>query len=179
MPDDIFRIAIVVGVGLACLAFIVQAGVAVALFRRIGKIHASAAPALDQARAVLQKAEPMVDRLTVVLEKAAPAMEKTGPFLQKADAAVDEIKSILANANRVIDEVRPQVIQLSGEAVEIARTVHEYVDKLGSVLLDASHRAQDRLAQIDHSVESTVQQVEQMSDSMKRAVMRPVREING
>ena len=35
------------------------------------------------------------------------------------------------------------------------------------------------LEQIDHSVESTVEQVEAVGDAVKRAVMRPVREVNG
>jgi len=186
MTDEIFRMAIVAGVGLACLAFIVQAGVAIALFRRIGKIHASAAPVLESAKPVLEKVEPLVEKFTLLLEKAAPAMEKAGPAFEKAGAAADHLKSVadgagkvLASANRVIDETRPQVVRLSGEMVEIAKTGRAQVERLGDLLLDASELAHERLTQIDHSVQNTVRQVEEVSGAMKRAVLRPVREVNG
>jgi hypothetical protein len=40
-------------------------------------------------------------------------------------------------------------------------------------------RAKQRLEQIDHSVDATIEQLEQVGGAMKRAVMRPVREVNG
>src|ERR1019366_9393570 len=55
----------------------------------------------------------------------------------------------------------------------------EQVDRIGDLLQDASGRARHRIEQIDNSVEHTVEQVGQVGDAMKRAVMRPVREANG
>ena len=146
MTDDIFRIAIVAGVGLACLAFIVQAGVAIALFRRIGKMHASAAPVLESAKPVIEKVGPMVERFTGCWKRPR------GRPLEKAGAAADQLKSVansagkvLASANRVIDETRPQIVQLSGEMVEIAKVGRAQVERLGDLLFDASERAHERL----------------------------------
>ena len=186
MSDDIFRIAIVVGVGLASLAFLVQACVVVALFVRIGKMQAKAAPVLESAKPLLEKAAPMVEKATLLLEKAGPGVEKVGPALEKAGAAAEQLKAVadraekvLASANRIIDDTRPRVAAISGEIVEITRSGREQVQRLGDLLHDAGEKAQERLNQIDHSVESTIEQVEQVSGAMKRAVMRPVREVNG
>ena len=46
-------------------------------------------------------------------------------------------------------------------------------------MTDAENRARTRLEQIDATVGSTVEQVEQVSQGVKRAVTRPVREVNG
>jgi len=186
MTEDIFRIAIVLGVGLACVAFVVQAGVAIALFRRLGKIQTSTAPVLEHAAPLLGKVEPLVEKFTLLLEKAAPAMEKAGPALERAGAAADQLKAVantagkvLDSANRVIDEARPQIVRLSGEMAEIAKAGHVQVDRLGNLLFEAGRNAQERLTQIDQSVSNTVQQMEDVSGAVKRAVMRPVLEVNG
>jgi hypothetical protein len=47
------------------------------------------------------------------------------------------------------------------------------------LLQDAGARARARIEQIDRSVDNTVGQVEQIGENVKRAAMRPVREVNG
>ena len=61
MTDDVFRIAMVVGAGVICLSFLVQAIVAIALARRIRKLEESAAPVLEQRRTDYGKDEPMLE----------------------------------------------------------------------------------------------------------------------
>ena len=186
MSDDIFRIAVVVGVGLAALAFVVQAIVALALLRRVGKMQAKAAPVLETAKPLLEKAQPMIEKVTLLLENARPAIEKAGPAIEKAGAAAEQIKAVadraekvLASANRVIDDTRPRIAAISGEVVEIAKSGREQVERLGDLLHDAGEKARERLTQIDQTVENTIEQVGQASNAMKRAVMKPVREVNG
>jgi hypothetical protein len=186
MTDDIFRIAIVVGVGLAALAFIIQAFVAIALFRRVGKMQDKAAPVLDSAKPIIEKVGPLVETITVLVGKAGPAVEKAGPAIEKAGATAERMKAVadradkvLASASRLIDETRPQMVALSGEMVEIAKSGREQVERVGNLLHEASAKAKERLEQIDRTVENTIEQVEQASTTMKRAVMKPVRGVNG
>jgi methyl-accepting chemotaxis protein len=186
MSDDIFRIAIVVGVGLASLAFIVQAFVAFALYGRVKKMQEKMGPVVDSAKPLIAKAEPMVDRVSALLEKAGPNVEKIGPAVEKAGAAAEQAKAllrraeqILASVNRVIDDSRPRIATFSDEAIEIARSGREQVERMGNLLHDASEKARERLTQIDQTVESTIEQVGQASNAMKHAVMKPVREVNG
>jgi hypothetical protein len=46
-------------------------------------------------------------------------------------------------------------------------------------LRDANDRTHARLEQIDHAVEVTVKQIENVSGTVKSFVLRPVREVNG
>jgi hypothetical protein len=53
------------------------------------------------------------------------------------------------------------------------------VDRFGDLLADSAERAKARLAQLDRTVDSTVEQVEQVGDAVKTAVLKPVKEVNG
>jgi hypothetical protein len=53
------------------------------------------------------------------------------------------------------------------------------MERIGEVVQDATARAHDRIEQIDQSVDHTVEQIGQAGDAVKRAAMRPVREVNG
>ena len=97
---------------------------------------------------------------------------QTSTFVQRAT-------ELATTTNLVIGDVRPQVAQLSHEAKEITRLGREQVERIGDLLHDAGDKARARLEQIDHSVETTIEKVEQVSGAMKRAVMLPVREVNG
>jgi methyl-accepting chemotaxis protein len=76
-------------------------------------------------------------------------------------------------------ETRPRIVQISDQMVGIAKSGREQVERVGELLHNASDRALSRLEQIDRTVEHTVDQVDQVGDMVKRAVMTPVREVNG
>jgi len=200
MTDDVFRIVVAVAVGLAALAFVVQAGVVIAFYRGTKKtqqtlmhfaekaepIIAKIEPALDQAGPVVERlgatAErmgPVIDQIAPLLQKAGPAFERIGPAADKAGKMMDQATTVLATANRIMDDTRPKIAQISAETLAIARSGRGQVERLGELLNDAGDRARNRLEQIDQTVEATVGQVEHVGDSVKRAVMRPVREVNG
>ena len=100
-------------------------------------------------------------------------------MIAKAGPAVDQAGKVLATTNRILEDARPRISEVSTEVVEITKEGRQQVERLGELLQDAGDRARNRLEQIDHTVESTVEQVEQVGDAMKRAVMRPVKEVNG
>jgi ABC-type transporter Mla subunit MlaD len=214
MTDDVFRIVVTVGVVLAALAFVVQAGIMLALYKvtrkatenaerftgRIEPIMTKIEPALDKAGVVMEQAGPVIERLVPVIAKAGATIDQIGPVLDKAvpmiervGPVIDEVRSVVAktgvfvqrateltaSANLVIEDVRPRVVQISNEAVEMTRMGREQVERVGDLLHEAGDKARTRLDQIDHSVEATIEQVEHVSGAMKRAVMMPVREVNG
>jgi len=165
MPEDIFRIVITVAVALACLAFLVQAGVAIALYR--------------VARRMQGKIFPLVDKADALAVQAVPLIQKIGPVIEKTSPILDSAGSILATAQKVVEETRPRVAEIATEAVAISKSSRQQVERIGELLDDAGGRARERLEQIDRSVDLTVEHLENAGDAMKRAVLRPVREVNG
>ena len=98
-------------------------------------------------------------------EKMTPIIEATGPM----------VKTI----RYFIDENLPKISQMTSETAEIVKTVHVQVDRLGEVVKDVSDRARAQVARLDGAVDQTVDQVQHASASVKDAVLRPVRQVDG
>jgi uncharacterized protein YoxC len=207
MSEETFRIIITIGVALAALAFIIQACVMIALYKvsrktqataeglvtKVQPLLAKAGPAIEHADVIIQKAGPVIerigptiDRLQPVIDRAGVAIEKSGPLIQetlsiakKTSAFIDKTNDMAETANLLMRDARPHVAEISRQASEISRIGREQIEQLGELVHDAGSKARARLDQIDHSVDATIEQVEQVSGSVKRAVMKPVREVNG
>ncbi len=193
MTDEWFRIAVAAGVGLAALAFVVQAIVAIALYRssrktqrkleslagRADPVIQKIVPLMEKIGPAVEKAGPMLERAGGTMEQLGPLFEKSGPMMASIQSAAHQAEKLLATANSIAEENRPRIAGLSDEVAQIARSGREQVEKLGEFLGDAGERARNRLEQIDDTVSSTVQQVEVAGETVKKAVMRPVREVNG
>ncbi len=207
MTEDTFRIVVAAAVALACIALLAQAVVMSAIYRIARSLQQKVEPLADRAEPVIGKLGPMIDKIGLAADNVAPAadsigvaagkvgfaagriglaVDRAGPVIDgigvvadKVAPVVDEVGMVLANANRIVEETRPRISELSGEAVEIAKSTRQQVENIGELLHDAGDRARTRLEQIDQTVESTVEQVGQVGDAMKRAVLRPMREVNG
>jgi len=200
MPEDVFRMVVAAAVALAALAFVVQAGVVIAFYRGARKtqqkvsqfigeaepVLAKVGPLLESAGPILARVEPTIDRLVLVIDKIGPAVDKVGPAFEKmgpvADKislVVDTVNRVIGTSNRILEDSRPRIAEITSETAAMAKSGREQVERLGSLLHDAGERAQNRLEQIDRAVESTVEQIEHAGDTMKRSVMRPVKEVNG
>jgi peptidoglycan DL-endopeptidase LytF len=200
MTDEVFRWAVTAGVALAAVAMVVQAIVLASVARAVRKLQANAEPLIeragplaDQAKLLLQKAAPVIEKAGPLMESARQAVEKAGPAIQKAGPLIEKIGilndkvglvveqagELVVGVTHLVDDSRPRFAEISNETVAIVKTGREQAEKMGELLQDAAGRARTRLDQIDRSLDSTVAQVEQAGESVKRAVMRPVREVNG
>jgi ABC-type transporter Mla subunit MlaD len=207
MSDDIFRMVVAAGVVLAAIAFVVQAivgivtlGAARKMQRRIEALADRAEPLINRAGPVLEKAAPAIDKAGVAIEKLGPMFDKAGPAIDAARGAIakigpavdritpivekvgpiaDRAAELLATAQEVVQETRPRIQEVSGEVVEIVKTGRQQVEHFGELLSDAGEKARTRLEQIDATVGGTVATVEEATQNVKRAVTRPVREVNG
>jgi ABC-type transporter Mla subunit MlaD len=186
MSDDVFRIVVTVAVAVGCLAIVVQAFVVLALARAIRSMQQKFEPVLERAQPAIEQIPPTIARIEETLQKAGPVIEKIGPLLERVGAAVDNVTplakstgEVLSNTNKILVDLRPKVSEMAEEAVGIAKSGREGVERVGEFLRDAGDRAHTRLEQIDRTVENTVGQVDQVGEVVKRAVMAPVREVNG
>jgi len=67
MSEDVFRVVITAAVLLACIAFVVQATVAIAFYKTVRKIQQKVDHLSD-------KVEPLMAKIEPVVEKAAPCL---------------------------------------------------------------------------------------------------------
>ena len=179
MTEDTFRMVVVAAVALASIAFVAQAVAMFALYRVARKVQQKVGGLADQAEPAIGNLGPAIEKIGFAAERVGPAADRIGVVAGKVAPVVDQVGMVLATTNRIVEETRPRVSELSSEAVEIARSARQQVERIGELLHDAGDRAHARLAQIDQAVDDTVEQVGQVGDAMKRAVLRPVREVNG
>ena len=179
MTEDTFRMVVTAAVALASIAFVVQAMAMFAFYRVARRMQQKVGPLADQAEPVIGKLGPMISEIGLAAQRLGPMIDKVGLAAGKVAPVADQVESVLATANRIMEETRPRISELSGEAVEIVRSGREQVERIGELLHEAGDCARTRLEQIDQAVESTVEQVGQVGDAVKRAVLRPVREVNG
>jgi hypothetical protein len=144
MTEEVFRIVIAAAVALAALAFILQAGLMILLFRVSTKTHHLVARFIADVR----------------------------PVLANAGTA-------FTSANRIMDDAAPHIKEVTRDAVAIAKSGREEVERLGDFLHQVSERTRTRLDQIDNTVESAVAEIEHVGDTVKFAVMKPVKEAKG
>jgi hypothetical protein len=207
MSDEVFRIVVAAGVILASLAFVVQAGIVFALYRSARKMQAETTKFIGEVKPVIAKVGPTIDKAGPVIEQIGPVIKRIGPVVDKAKVALEGVPPVIEDvhvvvekaagvvqraaeiavtanqlvytANNIMLDSRPQLKEMSVEAAAIVRTGREQVERLGEILHDAGDVARNRIEQIDHAVSATVDQVEHAGETMKSAVMRPVREVNG
>jgi len=91
----------------------------------------------------------------------------------------EALTPILATVRRLIDENAPKFSQMTTEATQIVKTLHEHVDRLGEVVKEASDRARAQVARIDGAVDVTIEQVQQASENVKAAILKPVKQVDG
>lgn len=151
MSDDVFHWVIAVAVVLACMAAVWQA-IILAAIHRAGKEAAKA---------------------------GKDAQSKLGPLADRFEALLTSSTAVLSASSKILEENRARISDITAETLAIVRSARQQTDRIGELVDDASGRAKARIAQIDETVDHTVAQVEHASDTVKNAVMRPVKEVTG
>ena len=146
-----FQWVIAVSAVVACLAVLVQAIILAGMYR--GLMEAQKAGKEAQA-------------------KVGPLVERFGPMVERFDAFV-------TNGAKTLEELSPRLNEITAESLRFVQSARQHADRVGELIDETNDRAKARIAQIDQAVEQTVQQVENASDAVKSAVMRPVKEVNG
>jgi ABC-type transporter Mla subunit MlaD len=117
--------------------------------------------------------------LTAVF-KAAKEAQKAGKGAQaKLAPLVDRFEAVLTTSSQMLEENRPRIADITAETLIIARTARQQAERIGELLDDANGRAKARMAQIDRTVDHTVEQVEHAGEAVRSAVLKPVTEVHG
>lgn len=104
---------------------------------------------------------------------------KLSPLVDRFEGLLTAFNSFLTTSGKLLEENRPRIADIATETLAIAKTTRQQVDRIGELMDDASGRAKARIAQIDETVDHTVEQVEHASEAVKSAVLKPVKEVTG
>jgi len=115
--------------------------------------------------------------LTAVF-KAAKEAQKAGKGAQaRFGPLVDRFEAVVKTSSQILEENR--IAEITAETLAVAKTARQQAERIGELLDDANGRAKARMAQIDRTVDQTVEHVEHATEAVKSAVLKPVKEVNG
>jgi uncharacterized protein YoxC len=117
--------------------------------------------------------------LASIYEAGRKAHQSGKDAQSKLTPLVERVEAILTSTGKILEETRPRISDISAEAVAIVKTTRQQTERISELINDVNERARTRIAQIDHTVDHTVAQVEYAGDAVKSAVLRPVKEVNG
>jgi uncharacterized protein YjbJ (UPF0337 family) len=100
-------------------------------------------------------------------------------FQVRIQALIDRAEPILDSSRKIVDETGPKISLITTDAVDIAKITREQSERIGELIKDFSERAKIQVARIDGTVDHTIGQVQAATDTVKDAVLRPVREVDG
>jgi hypothetical protein len=199
MSEETFRIVVTAAALIAGLAFVVEAGILIALFRLTGKMRSEIAgfaevaePVLSKVKAVfdkvglvIERVEPALDSIDAAAARVGPAIDRFRPVVEKAMIAVERtgvlirgVKQVTATASPIVQDVRSRIADISEDIAAIVRSGREQVEHLRDLFHDAGERARARLKQVDNNVEATVNKTENVSSIAKGAVLRPINKVS-
>ena len=119
----------------------------------------------------------------VILSAIYRAGRKAGEVAKEAEGRLaplmTHLEGILTNTDQILADNRTRIASITAETLLIVKAVHEHADRIGELIDDTNTRAKARIAQIDKTVGHTVDQVEQATEAVKGAVMKPVKEVTG
>ncbi len=98
-------------------------------------------------------------------DKLMPVVDATGP--------------LITTVRHFAEENGPKLSQMTTEATEVMQSLHVQVERISEVVKDVSDRARAQVARIDGAVDLTVDQVQQASETVKQALLTPVRQMDG
>jgi methyl-accepting chemotaxis protein len=112
-------------------------------------------------------------------KSAKEAQTKLAPLVDRFEDFLTAVNKFLTTSGKMVEENRPRVADITAETLVIAKTARQQAERIGGLIDDVNGRAKVRIAQIDRTVEDTVEQVEHASEAVKSAVLKPVKEVNG
>jgi hypothetical protein len=106
-------------------------------------------------------------------------LRRVGHIERKITPLAEDAGPILKNVRTSVEDLAPKLKAISEDSVEIVKNAREQVIKTGELLKDFTERAKAQVARIDGAVDNTVENVQHAGESVRSAVLKPVREVNG
>ncbi len=111
--------------------------------------------------------------LMLALYKSSVAIGK-----RVADAA-SQVESFVESTQRTLEQSRKQISDLAVKTTDVLNLTHKQLVRIDDVLGDAVFRAKAQMDRVEMLVDDSVSMLQNTTAGLRRAVLRPVREVTG
>jgi hypothetical protein len=120
----------------------------------------------------------------LIMAVAAVMMYRVVSMLRvRGERIADRVEPIIDTVRRLADENAPKISTITTDttvivanAKDVSEVAKEQAHRFAEVGRDFTDRAKVQVARVDAAVDQTVEQVQQVSETVKTAVLKPVRE---
>ena len=177
-------------IGIAALALLAQAAVIVALVLGLLKaLKALTAYAAEIKPKVIPIIEKTNDIIGTVKTTAAELQPKITEITGKVNDIVGTVKTTAAEVSPKITEITGKAVVIAGHATEISAMAKDKVAEFGPIVdkvketiesanetvLDATHKTQERLQQLNQVVTESIEATVKAGESLRHTVSAPGR----
>jgi methyl-accepting chemotaxis protein len=162
MSEDVFRIIVTVAVCLACISFIVQAGIVFGIYRatkvmqaKVTNVTDRAEPILDSARRIVDEARPKINAISdKALEVTTIARQQVARYDELLTEAADRARVQIERIDSVLEETVGRV-QETTAAVQttVLRPVREIHGVVSGVRAAISTLSKGNRPSVDHATQ--------------------------
>ncbi len=126
MTDDLFRWVITIAVALAAIAFLIQAGIAVALYRVTRRMQAKVIPLADRAEPILETTRQILTenqpRIAEISTNAAEVAKSARRQAAQIGALLDETSTRARIRLADLDQKMEQTVEQVGQVGGVVKT---------------------------------------------------------
>jgi hypothetical protein len=97
----------------------------------------------------------------------------------KVDPILDSARPVAQTVSETVAVFKPRALKISHAAVEISELAVKEAHRYSDLSKDVAERAKAQIARLDGAVDETLEHVQDAGGAAKKAVMRPVREVEG
>jgi hypothetical protein len=101
----------------------------------------------------------------------------------RTDKIADRVEPLIDTVRRLTDENAPKISSIASDAAvivanakDVSEVAKDQAHRFADVGRDFTDRAKVQIARVDAAVDQTVEHVQQVSETVKTAVLKPVRE---
>jgi len=146
MTEDTFRIVITIGVGLACLFVIVQAGIVFAIYRTARQLQ-------EKVVGLVAKADPILDTTRRMVDDTRP-----------------KVNEITDRALEITTMAKSQVARLDEMITETSERARLQIDRIDNVIIDTVDKVSETTSVVQHTILRPVREVNGVVSGLRAAL---------
>ena len=114
-----------------------------------------------------------------IYKAARATQDSVKTFVPKAEALLPKAHALLDTSHQTIQDSRAQIADITSKTSEILASTHKQVQRIDSLLEDASSRARIHMDRADLVIDDVMDKAHQTANMVHGGIIKPLQQIQG
>ena len=96
---------------------------------------------------------------------------------ERSAAFMDRWEPVADSSLKALEQLREQSTEILKKISELTDSTKDQIDKVDSILSDVSEFSKTQLGRVDHTVEGTLQRLNETSEALQTTLLAPIRQV--